>query len=294
MSFNSFLRFLILLMIFLLLVPYFIKNVKKNYQDLVKEKTHVGVIPFKKVLSHAESYLDNLNEFFKDNDIKAIVLMMDCGGGCAGTSQTIFNEIKALKKQHPKPVIVFIENICASGAYYIACAADAIIASPSAFVGSIGVYISLPQLKEFIEQFKVKYDVIKTGTFKTAGDPLLELSPEQRAMLQSLTDQTYTQFVNDVAANRPKLSASNSTAWAEGKIFTGSQALELGLIDKTGSPSTVIEELRDRMAVTEEIEWVKPSEGTGLSRFFSDIDSDCATSLFLDKLMPRTVARAQA
>lgn len=285
MNFNSFLRFLILLMTFLLIAPFFLKNMKKNYNELLKEKTRVGVISFKKVLTHAEPYLDNLNELFKDNDIKAIVLMIDCGGGCAGTSQTIFNEIKALKKQYPKRVVVFVENICASGAYYIACAADSIIASPSAFVGSIGVYISLPQLKEFVEQFKIKYDVIKTGTFKTAGDPLLELSPEQRAMLQDLTNQTYKQFIEDVAAQRPKLSVAHASQWAEGKVFTGSQALEMGLIDKTGSPATVIADLREHITVTEEIEWIHPSTKSAFSRFFEDMDSESCASFILHKLV---------
>lgn len=293
MNFNSFLRFLILLMVFLLIVPFFIKNMKKNYSDLTKEKTRIGVIPFKKVLTHAQPYLDHLNEFFKDKEIKAIVLMMDSGGGCAGTSQTIFNEIKELKKQYPKRVVVFVENICASGAYYIACAADSIIAAPSAFVGSIGVYISLPQLKEFIEQFKIKYDVIKTGAFKTAGDPLLDLSSEQRAMLQDLSNQTYKQFVEDVAANRSKLSVTNASTWAEGKVFTGQQALELGLIDKTGSPATIIADLREHIAIAQDIEWVKTSDESPFSRIFGDIDSDSCASFIINKLTTTPLVQTQ-
>lgn len=264
---------------------------RKNYQELLKEKAQIGVITFKKPLSSSESYLKNLHDFFTDNDISAIVLMMDCPGGCAGTSQMIFNEIKALKKEYPKPVLVLVENICASGAYYIACAADKIIAAPAAFIGSIGVYISLPQLKEFIEQFKIKYDVIKKGSFKTAGDPLLELSPEQRAMLQELTDNTYKQFVEDVAAQRNTLSVANSAEWAEGKVFTGAQALELGLIDAVGSPATLVQELRDTYGITKEIEWIKASEGFAVSRFFSDFDSDCYSSL-VEKLTTLPVAKA--
>jgi protease IV len=283
MKVNELLKSIILLLVLLMVLPSLIKNVGTQYAELIKEKTKIGQISFKKVLKDAQPYIDNLTTLFKDTSIKAIVLKMESGGGAAGTSQTIFNELKALKQKYPKPVIAFVENVCASGAYYIACAADSIIASPSSFIGSIGVYISQPELKDFIEQFKIKYSVIKTGTFKAVGDPFLELTPEQRTMLQTLTDSTYKQFVDDVATHRPKLS-KNSSEWAEGKIFTGSQAEHLGLIDKVGSPAMVEQELRERVAIVGEIEWVKKGEPSYFEQYFSDLDADSFSSLMAEKI----------
>lgn len=284
MKFTDFLKSLIIFLIFLQIVPFFLRNIRDQYEDFITEKTLVGVVSFKKTLVDSEPYVKYLTHFFKDTSIKAIVLKFECGGGASGTSQTIFNEIKALKQKYPKPVIAFVENICASGAYYIACAADSIIASPAAIIGSVGAYIPRPELKEFIEQFKAKYTVIKAGTFKTAGDPFLDDSPEQHAMLQDLINSTYQQFVADVAASRSKLSVANAPAWAEGRIFTGVQALALGLIDKTGSPSTVAEEVRARVAVVGEIEWITTPEPSRFAQFFSDIEADSFAGLIANKI----------
>lgn len=294
MSFSGFLKFILLLLVFILVAPALVKNIYDTYQDLLKEKTKVALITIEKTLTEAEPYTEQLRKQFKNPEIKAIVLKIESGGGAAGTSQTIFNELKALKAQYPKPVIVFVENICASGAYYIACAADTIIASPSAFIGSIGVYIPHPELKEFIEQFKIKYSVIKTGAFKAVGDPFLGDSPEQLAMLQELTNDTYKQFVNDVAQSRSKLALANSTMWAEGKVFTGTQALELGLIDKTGSPSTVDQELRDTIAIVGDIEWVKAPKPSKVAQFFSSFEADSFASLIVEKLHQTPLLRTQS
>lgn len=294
MSVSGLLKFTLLLLVFLMVAPSLIKNIYTNYQELIKEKTKIAVISIDTTLTEAEPYTDQLTKQFKNPDIKAIVLKIESGGGAAGTSQTIFSELKALKKQHPKPVIAFVENICASGAYYVACAADSIITTPSAFIGSIGVYIPHPQLNEFIEQFKIKYSVIKTGSYKAVGDPFLADSPEQLAMLQDLTNNTYEQFVNDVVASRSKLSRATAHQWAEGKVFTGSQALELGLIDKVGSPSTVEQELHERVAIVGEIEWVKAPKPSSFSQFFSSFEAESLASLIVDKLHHMPLLRTQS
>lgn len=293
MSVSGFLKFILLLLVFIMIAPVLIKNIMRNYQDFLKEKTRIAVISIDKTLLDAEPHVEQLEKQFKSNEIKAIVLKIESGGGAAGTSQTIFNELLALKKKYPKPVIAFVENVCASGAYYIACAADTIIATPAAFIGSIGVYIPHPQLKDFIEQFKIKYSVIKTGSYKAVGDPFVDDSPEQVAMLQELTNSTYEQFVNDVVANRSKLSRATANVWAEGKVFTGAQALELGLIDKTGSPSTVENELRERIAIAGEIEWVKTPKPSSFSQFFSSFEAESLASMIVEKLHQTPLLRTQ-
>lgn len=170
-SLTEFLKNFLIFIIILQVLPPLFTAVKQQYHGIIAPKTRVAVIPIKGMITSSESYIRHLRGFFKDSSIRAIVLTIDCSGGFAGSSQEVHHAIRAFKLAHPKPLLAFVENICTSGAYYVACACDAIVATPSAFVGSIGVYIPQPRLAEFIEQFKARYEVIKSGEFKNAGDP---------------------------------------------------------------------------------------------------------------------------
>jgi protease-4 len=281
MKLGKYLQFTLVLLVFLQLAPMLVRSIAKQYQEMLTEKTQVGRMSITGTLTTATDYIKSLESFFKEPKIKAILINMESGGGAAGTSQAIFEEIKELKKKHVKPVIVFAENICASGAYYIACAADSIIAAPSSFIGSIGVYIPHPELREFIEQYKIKYNITKTGTYKAAGNMFTDDTPEQKEMFQSLTDDTYAQFIKDVAASREKLSLKNADEWAQGRIFTGNQALNLGLIDKIGSLTMVEQEIREKAPIVGEIEWIEAPKPSKLASFFENLDAKAALNNFL-------------
>ena len=182
----------------------------------------------------------------------------------AGTGQAIYNEIMELKKIYPKPVIVLVENVCASGGYYIACAADHIIASPMALVGSIGV--AMPyffQFKEFAEYHKIKYVPLAAGEYKNSTNPFTEITPEQKQMLQSVLDDSYEQFAADIAEHR-NLSLDTKNEWANGKIFNGRQALKLGLIDELGSATQVTQAIKQRSGITGDIKWIHAPSRTGV------------------------------
>lgn len=257
MAFSDIVKTIFWAFLLLQVAPFFIKSIKQNYSDLFETKTKVAVIPIKGLIHNADPLLKDLKKYFEDPEIKAIVLKIDSPGGLSGTAQTIFQEINHYKTIYPSKYIVsIVENVAASGGYYIATASHWIIASPSAFIGSIGAYIQHPYLKEFIEQFKIKCTFIKAGTYKTAGNPLVEMTPEQRALFQTMTDEVYKQFVRDVARQRPHLPA-DSKEWADGRIFTGEQAAALKLIDEVGSPSTVERVLRENAPIVGKIEWVK-------------------------------------
>lgn len=274
-KFTDYLKNIFWLLLLLQIAPTLIKSIKSQYTDMLETKTKVGVITIKGSINNSDEYVNNLKNFFENDSIKAIVLKIDSPGGVAGASQVIFNEIKILKCKHEKYVVAFIENIGASGAYWIATAANYIIAAPSAFVGSIGSYISHPNLKELIEHYKVKYEVIKSGEYKTTGNIFLDLTDKQRALLQNISDNVYQQFTTDIAAERKNL-PKDINAWADGKIFTGKQAYEIGLIDELGSQSSVLQVLKDKAKIEKKIEWVKPKKKEGLlySLFYSDDDSD--------------------
>lgn len=269
MQLGNLLKNLFFLLLFLQIAPTFIKNIKDQYSSFLSSRSKVAVLTIENNITDASTYIKQLRQFFKREDIKALLLKINSPGGFAGSSQAIFQEILTLKHTHNKPVVTYVENICASGAYYVACSADTLIATPSAMLGSIGVYIQHPQLHEFMEQWHIKYNVISSGSYKTAGSPFLPATPEHRQMLQAVTNDTHQQFIKDVLAQRTKLSSKKVKEWGEGQVFTGNQALTYGLIDGTGSLQKVEQELKAKMGTQEEIEWVKaPTASFSWQKFF--------------------------
>jgi len=270
MKFGDYLKTLFFILIFLQFAPILIKSIKKQYEKILIPKAKVGLIEIRGILYNSDYYNKYLNKYFKEPSIKAILLKMDCPGGASGSSQSIYQEILNLKRKYNKPVITLIENVCASGGYYVACATDHIISAPSAIVGSIGsAFQYLFQLHEFIEKHNIKYKSITAGKYKTATDPFLNMTPDQEKLLQSVIDESYQQFALDVSKNR-KLPIKSKDKWGEGKLFTGNQALKLGLIDSIGSPYNAIQIIREKALIDEkeDILWVNPPTMSKLAKLF--------------------------
>ncbi len=285
MTLFEYLKNIFLILIFLQLAPSLLEGIRKQYFSYLEPKTKVGVLTITGILYDSSSYTRQLYHYFKKPEIKAILIKMNCLGSAAGTGQAIFNEIQMLKKEFPKPVVVLIENVCASGGYLIACSADRIISPPSAIIGSIGNYFRSIQLREFCEQFKVKYTTVKAGTFKTIGDPFSDLTEEEKVLLQIIQNDAYRHFTQQVA-NARKLSLTNVKDWADGKIFTGLQAKKLGLIDEIGSAQNAIKALRKLALIEEkeEIEWVKPLRKSSLLSLVTGTEIQNYDSLFTNAL----------
>lgn len=263
-AFSDYIKNIFWVLVLVQFAPVLIKSIRTQYSDLLENKTKVGVITIRGMIDQAAPTIREIKEIFEEKDIKAVVFKIDSGGGISSSCQAIFQEILNYKKQHPeKNVITLVEQIAASGGYYIACGTDYIVATPSALIGSVGVYIAHPNFKEFIEQFRIGYSITKSGTYKGAGNPLLPLTPEQKKQFQELSDDTYRQFVRDVSQQRPQL-PNDRTKWAEGRIFTGEQALEIGMIDAVGSSSTLEKVLREKAQIVGRIEWVKPTKKRSL------------------------------
>ena len=271
--FTTYLKNILLIAILIQLVPPLVRNLQQYYMGLSQVKTKVGVLRIKGMITEGEPYLTFLRSYFKDPSIKAIVLKIDSPGGASGAAQALFQEINDLKQDNVKTVIAFSENACTSAAYYVACAADYIITQPSTLVGSIGVYIGYPNFEEFLNQIKIRYNTIETGAYKAGSLFFKDLTPDQRAMFQSLTDETYAQFVRDVAQRRPKVASLDTKKWADGKTFTGSQALKLGLVDELGSQATLIRVLRAKAPIEGEILWVFPPQQSTISKIFGMMSS---------------------
>lgn len=282
MRFFEFIKQLFIILIILQFIPVVVRGIKHQYRHFFQSRTPVAVLPIRGILYDSSSYTKQLDRFFTNPQIKAILLKIECPGAASGTAETIYAEIQALKRQHPKPVIALIENICSSGGYWIACAADYIVAPGSALIGNIGAtFPYLFQLKDLIEQHHIKYTDMKAGAYKSAMNPFVDLTAQDQELLQHILDDTYHQF-NQVVARSRKVSLSKIDQWSDGKLFTGQQAHKLHLIDEIGGPHQAISILKQKALIEGKIEWVHPAPKGWLHSLFSsetDSSSMVATSL---------------
>ena len=268
-GFYNLLKTLFLLFIILQFVPTIFTNLKEYVQDAVKPKSQVGTLNIKGFIGDSSFYVKHIQNFLKDPQIKALFLKIDSSGGFPGTSQTIYNELKIFKKE--KPVISFVENVCTSGAYYVAAASNYIVTSGSAGVGGIGVLANLPNIKGFLDNWNIQLKHIQTGKYKTTGSPFKEPIPEELEYLQRLSDEHYDQFIKDIAQSR-NLDVTKHEKWADGKMFMGNTALKLKLIDQVGSQQTAIEQIKKLAEITTEIKFIAPKKPSGLMSLFSSED----------------------
>ncbi|MCH8316504.1 MAG: signal peptide peptidase SppA [Planctomycetes bacterium] len=185
--------------------------------------------------------VESLHKAAKDSKIKAIVLRINSPGGTVTASDIVYREIQHFKRTTKKPVVVLMSDVAASGGYYIACAADEIIAHPTTITGSIGVIIQTFNFSEGMRRIGIKADAITSGPNKAAGSPFEPMPPEHRALLQGLVDEFYANFVAIVTDSRPNLSIADLEWITDGRVVTGKRAAEVGLIDSTG-------DLRDAFA----------------------------------------------
>jgi len=181
---------------------------------------------------------DYLNRAESDGGVKAVVLRIDSPGGSAAASQEIASEIRRFRVETGKPVVISMGDIAASGGYYISAYADTIVANPSTLTGSIGVISQFIYIEGLLDKLGLELETIKTGKHKDMG--IWPLTEEQRQIMQDITDDLYEQFVAAVAEGRG-LPLAEVRELATGQLYTGSQALNLGLVDELGGLDTAIE-----------------------------------------------------
>jgi protease-4 len=193
----------------------------------------VQVIDIQGELVESQSILEELKRYEDSNSVRAILLNIDSPGGGVAVSQEIYSEIKRLRQKKSKIVVAYMSSTGASGAYYLSCAADKIIANPGAIVGSIGVIAEWVNYADLMEWAKLRSIVFKTGEFKDTGSPTRPLTDRERAYFQGLIDDMYVQFVEAVADGR-KMDIPDVRSLADGRVFTGRDGKERKLIDEVG------------------------------------------------------------
>ncbi len=199
----------------------------------------VALVKLEGVLLTSDRIVDELHDYADDSSIKAIVIRIDSPGGGVVPSQEIYNAVKYARKEGKK-VVVSMGSVAASGGYYVAAAADKIVANPGTLTGSIGVKMEFANLEKLLEKIGVQGMVVKSGEYKDIGSPYRPMTEPEKKLLQDVIDNVHTQFINAVADGR-KLPEAEVRAIADGRIFTGQQALALKLVDQLGDLSDSIQ-----------------------------------------------------
>jgi protease IV len=191
----------------------------------------VGVVRIEGIIADSRESIEQIDELADDDGIKAVVVRIDSPGGGVAASQEIYRAIRQL--QIRKKVIVSMGSVAASGGYLIATAADRIVANPGTITGSISAVMHFADVQELMKKVGVRSSVIKSGKFKDIGSPVREMTAEEKQLIQGLVDDIYDQFVRTVAEDR-KIPLEIIRSLADGRIFSGRQALQLKLVDELG------------------------------------------------------------
>jgi len=192
----------------------------------------VALIRIEGMIMDSKDTVDEIKEYVKDPSIKAIVLRIDSPGGAVAPAQEIYEEVR--KAATKKKVIVSMGSIAASGGYYIASPATKIVANPGTLTGSIGVIMEIPNIEGLMNKLGIKTEVVKSGRHKDMASLFRGIKKEEREILQNVLDDVHDQFIKAVAEGR-KMLYDDVKKIADGRIFTGEQALKAGLIDELGS-----------------------------------------------------------
>ena len=218
----------------------------------------IAMIPIEGVIDEemAKTVNRHLKQYGEDSRVKAILLRVDSPGGGVSASQEIYTEVRRVKEQKKKKVVVSMGSVAASGGYYLACPADLILANPGSVTGSIGVIAEWINYRELAEWAKVKPVVFKSGEFKDTGSPTRELTERERAYFQAMIDELNGQFVQAVLEGRKGRGAAGSEideararALADGRVFTGESAVRNGLIDATGNYEDALKKTAELIGV---------------------------------------------
>ncbi len=198
----------------------------------------VGVVEIDGAIADAREAIESIRRFREEDDIKAIVIRINSPGGAVGPSQEIYREIR--KTIEKKKVVASMGAVAASGGYYIACAADGIVANPGTITGSIGVIMGYTNFRQLLDKIGMVPVVIKSGPYKDTGSPTREMRDDEREILQSIVSDIHRQFVVAIAEGR-KMDPALVEAAADGRVFTGQDAKAKGLVDRLGNFEDALE-----------------------------------------------------
>ena len=203
-----------------------------NGVSLKEDRPHITVLKVEGPIFSSDQYMESIQRIAKDKSCKGLLLRVDSPGGAVGASQEILSALKSLKSGK-LPIVVSQGNLAASGGYYVSLAGDRIFSNAGTLTGSIGVIIQFPEAVKLMDKVGVELVTVKSGALKDIGNFSRRSSPEEIRFLQSVIDNTYGQFLDDILSSR-KMKREDLLKIADGRVLTGSQALDHGLVDTLG------------------------------------------------------------
>lgn len=273
MNKKNFMLYIIIIVLFILsnVLGIFIiltqSEQKKATAVYPKYKNKIAVVEINDVIfftSSSESfikkdveyYIGKLTSYFKRKDVNGIVLKINSPGGSVAAVQRLYRQIRKLKKEYRKPIICYVPELCASGGYYVACACDKIICSEGSVIGSVGVILQVGNISELLKKIGVSIEVIKSSKYKDIGTVYRSMTPEERQIFETLVNTAYEQFIQAIMEGRG-LSRAQVMNFADGRIFIGSQAVDLLMADMIGDEEDAINEVKRIAGLKGEVEVVK-------------------------------------
>ncbi len=223
------------LIIILVIVLLFLITVLQTFRVLMGSSAvgeKVAILDISGIITKSDSTIKLIHTYRDDPNVKAIILRLNTPGGSVAPVQEIFSELRKLEK----PLVASMGSTAASGGYYIACAANTIVANPGTLTGSIGVIMQFTKIRGLYDKVGLEHQVIKSGQFKDSGSMFRDLSEDDIAILQKTVDDVHNQFVEAISESRKDtLTRDEIVNLADGRIFSGRQALEHKLVDKLGN-----------------------------------------------------------
>ena len=240
--------------------------------NLFASRERVGVVEIKGVLADSRTIIKQLDRYSDDSSIKAIVLRINSPGGAVGPAQEILREVEKVRLK--KKIVASLGTVAASGGYYIASGADLIMANRGTATGSIGVIMQFTNVQGLTKKIGLDFFDLHAGRYKDVGSPFRPITPEDKAYLQVLIDNIYQQFLNDVARNR-KIPLAKLKVLAEGKVYTGEQAQQIGLVDDFGNLPDAIDKAGALGGIKGKVEATYPEkEGFSILRLLLGQDTE--------------------
>ena len=219
----------------------------------------IAVVEIEGVILDPQPTVRDLKKFADDSSIKAIIIHLNTPGGSAAASEEIYRQVRRIRDEKKKRIVADIAIAGASGGYYVASGTNKIFANDASVVGSIGAIMDWYNYGDLMRWAKLKEDVIKSGEFKDTGDPSRELTPAERAYLQAMINNMKDQFVAAIASGRG-MKVEDVTALADGRVWTGQQALGLKLVDQIGDFEAAVMDTAKSVGIKGEPALVRPAK----------------------------------
>jgi protease-4 len=206
----------------------------------------IGVVEIEGVIADGKDAMEDIVRFKEDDGIRGVIVRINSPGGSVGPSQEIYQELKKLAAK--KKVYISASSVCASGGYYIASAGEKIYANPSTITGSIGVIMEQVVAEELLKKIGIQPNTLKAGKFKDVGSPFRKMKDDERAYFQQILDSIHEQFIKDVAEGR-KMPFEQVKKLSDGRVYTGTQAKEFGLVDGIGTFYDTVDDMKKDLGI---------------------------------------------